>query len=67
MAESSMVGCTLLPDYYVRNGAKDLQEVPQIRAEMDRIESDYAFVCSGITWEQVGEKVAEYKKLDILQ
>lgn len=66
-AESSMVSCTLLPDYYVRSGAKDLEEVPQIKAEMERIESDYEFVCSGITWEQVGEKVAAYKKLDILQ
>ena len=67
VAESSMVGCTLLPDYYVRSGAKDLEEVPQIKAEMERIESDYAFLCSGITWEEVGRRVAEYKKLDILQ
>lgn len=66
-AESSMVSCTLLPDYYVRNGAKDLENVPQIKAEMERIESDYKFVSSGISWEQVGERVAEYKKLDILR
>ncbi len=67
VAESSMVSCTLLPDYYVRNGARELEEVPQIRAEMERIERDYGFVCSDITWELVGERVAKYKELDILQ
>ena len=67
VAESSMVSCTLLPDYYVRNGARELEEVPQIRAEMERIERDYGFGCSDITWELVGERVAKYKELDILQ
>lgn len=66
-AESSMVCCTLLPDYYVRTGAENLEDVAQIKAEIERIWDDYDFICSGITWEQVAERVAEYKKLDILQ
>lgn len=66
-AECSMVSCTLLPDYYVRTGAKDPNAVPQIKAEIERIWSDYEFVCSGISWEQAGERISKYKKLDILQ
>lgn len=66
-AESSIVACTLLPDYYVRTGFEDLECVPQVKAEMERIQRDYEFVCSGISWEQVKARVEEYKKLDILQ
>lgn len=65
--ESSMVGCTLLPDYYVRTDRGELEDVPQIKAELERMENDREFVCSGITWEQVTERVEEYKALDILQ
>ncbi|MCI8660404.1 MAG: hypothetical protein HFG54_09205 [Lachnospiraceae bacterium] len=65
-AEVSMVGCTLLPDYYVRTGAGKLEDVPQIQAERKRIEDDYDFVCSGITWEQVADQINKYKALDIL-
>lgn len=65
--ETGMIAVTLLPDYYVRTGAGKLEEVPQIKAELDRIWSDYQFVCSSdMTWELVGQKVEEYKKLDIL-
>ena len=66
-AEYGLIGLTLLPDYYVRTGAGDLENVPQIKAELERIWSDYDFVCSGITWKQVEERVDEYKSLDILQ
>lgn len=66
-AEVSMVGCVLLPDYYVRIGAADLDEVPQIKAELERIESDYDFVCSGVTWEEAARRAEAYKALDILQ
>ena len=65
-AELCMVGCTLLPDYYVRTGREPLEEVPQIKAELDRIWSDYDFVCSDITWEQVSVRVWQYQELDIL-
>lgn len=66
-AESSIIACTLLPDYYVRTDTRNLQEIPQIHAEIQRIWDDYDYVVSSITWEQTAEKIAEYKKLDILQ
>ncbi len=65
--ETGIVSCALLPDYYARTGSASLEDVPQIKAEMARIQGDYEFLCSEITWEQIGEKVAEYKALDILQ
>ena len=64
--ETDVVACALLPDYYVRTGAEDLSQVPQIRAELERIWSDYDFVRSGITWDAVEKKLDEYKQLDIL-
>ena len=66
-AESSIVACALLPDYYVRTGADRLEEVPQIKAELARIWSDYEFVRDRFTWEEAAEKIAAYKQLDILQ
>ena len=66
-AESSIIGCALLPDYYVRTHAGKLEDVPQIRAELERIERDFDFVRSGITWDQVAQRMDEYKALDILQ
>ena len=65
--ESSIIGCTLLPDYYVRTGTDDLEDVPQIKAEMERIESDYEFLCSDFTWTQAALRIDQYKALDILQ
>ena len=65
-AESDIVGCTLLPDYYVRTGGGRLEEVPQIRAELERIQNDYEFICDGLTWEKVGQRIAAYQALDIL-
>ncbi len=64
--ESGIVGCTLLPDYYVRTGSVNLEEVPQIKAELERIRSDYDFVRGGLTVEGAAEKIAAYKQLDIL-
>ena len=56
----------LLPDYYVRSGADRLEDVPQIKAELQRIWSDYDFVRDRLTWEEVGKRIADYKRLDIL-
>ena len=64
--ELDAVACALLPDYYVRTGAEDLNEVPQIKAELARIWSDYEFVRDRFTWEEAAEKIAAYKQLDIL-
>lgn len=65
-AESGAVACALLPDYYVRIGAGDLDQVPQIKAELARIWSDYEFVRDRLSLDEVGQKIAEYKQLDIL-
>lgn len=64
--ETGIIAQSLLPDYYVRTGAERLEEVPQIKAELERIWSDYEFVCSGPSWEDVVERAARYKELDIL-
>ena len=47
-------------------GAARPEEVPQVKAELERIWSDYEFVCSGPSWEAVTERTAQYKKLDVL-
>lgn len=65
-AESGAIGCALLPDYYVRTGASNLNEVPQIKAELERIPNDFAAVRDQIPLEEIGKKIAEYKQLDIL-
>lgn len=64
--ESSIVGCALLPDYYVRSSADRLENILQIKAELQRIWSDYDFVRSDLTWEKAGKRIADYKRLDIL-
>ena len=66
-AESSIVGCALLPDYYVRTGATKLEEVPQIKAELERIWSDYELVSASFTLEETAQRLAAYKQLDILE
>jgi len=64
--ETGVIGCTLVPDYYVRTGAARLEEVPQVKAELERVWSDYDFICSTPSWETMAERIAAYKELDIL-
>ena len=64
--ENGIIVQPLLPDYYVRTEEGRLEENPRIKAELKRIWSDYEFVSSGMTWEQIARRVAEYKNLDIL-
>ena len=66
-ADIYMAGCTLLPDYYVRTGAKHPEQLPPVRAELKRIWDDFDFVCSHISWEKVAERVKEYLALDLLK
>ena len=51
----------------VRTKTDNLEDVPQIKAEMERIESDYEFLCSDFTWTQAALRIDQYKALDILQ
>lgn len=64
--ELGIISCTLLPDYYVRTVGGRLETVSQIKAEMARIWGDCRWLCSGVSWEQVSQRVAEYRMLDIL-
>lgn len=64
--ETGIIAQALIPDYYVRTGADNLTEVPQIQAELGRIQDDYDFICSDINWELVQQRIEEYKNLDIL-
>lgn len=65
-AECGVVGCTILPDYRVRTGSGNLEEDPQIKAELERIWSDFAAVRDQIPLEEIKKRIAEYKQLDIL-
>jgi len=65
-AETGIIGCALLPDYYVRTLGGNPEDVPQVQAELRRIRDDYDFVRSGLTWAQAEERLAAYKQLDIL-
>lgn len=64
--ETGIIAQALLPDYYVRTGAGRPEEAPQVQAELERIWSDYDFICSSPSWETVAERIAQYKELDIL-
>jgi len=66
-AESSIACCALLPDYYVRTLGGKPEDAPQVKAELQRIWSDYDFIRSGLTWDEVGKKIEAYKQLDILK
>lgn len=65
-AEMGLVPCALLPDYYLRTCKTDLASLPQIIQEVARIEDDFEFIRSKITWQDITARVAQYKELDIL-
>lgn len=65
-AETDLIPCALLPDYYLRTCKEDLSLLPQIQKEVERIQADCEFVRSKISWDDIARKVAEYKELDIL-
>ncbi|MDE6912251.1 MAG: hypothetical protein K2P35_00940, partial [Lachnospiraceae bacterium] len=65
-AETGLIPCALLPDYYLRTCKEDLSEIIRVKQEVERIQADYEFVSSEITWEDIAQRIAEYKELDIL-
>lgn len=65
-AETGLIPCALLPDYYLRTCKEDLSLLPQIKQEIARIQEDCKFVRSKITWQDIAERIAGYKELDIL-
>lgn len=65
-AETGLIPCALLPDYYLRTCREDLSLLPQIKQEIARIQDDCEFVRTKISWQDIAERVARYKELDIL-
>ena len=65
--DGALIPCALVPDYWVRTTDGGIHDIPQVKAELERIWSDYAFVCSGITWAQVAQRINEYKSVDTFQ
>lgn len=66
MSEIDIVPCAILPDYYLLTDKGVLSQNPKIQKEIERILSDYEFVCSNIDWKDISERVSKYKDLDIL-
>ena len=64
--EAGIITAALLPDYYVRTGAGNPEEIPQVKDELERIWHDYEFVCADITWELIRQRIEAYKEIDIL-
>lgn len=65
-AETGLIACALLPDYYLRTCKGDLSGHIQIRQEIERIQDDFAFVCSRFSWKDAAERIAEYQEMDVL-
>ena len=65
-ADIDLVPCALLPDYYLRTCKENLSLLPQIQQEIKRIQDDFEFVRSKITWQDIAGRIAQYKELDIL-
>lgn len=62
-AETGVIGCALLLDYYVRVSHRPLDQLPQIQAELGRIWDDFRFLQSGFTWGQAAQRIAAYKAI----
>ena len=63
--QGEMIPCALVPDYWTRTVGGDLRQIPQVKAELDRIWADLEFVRSGPTWGAVAQRAADYKTLDV--
>ena len=64
-ADADLIPCALLPDYWTRTAGGDIQDIPQVKAELERIWADYDFIRSGPTWSAVAQRVEQYKSVDI--
>lgn len=60
-----MIACALIFDYWTRAVGGDIRNIPQVKAELDRIQSDYEFMRTGPTLSAVAQRIEEYKALDI--
>lgn len=60
-----MIACALIFDYWTRTVGGDIRNIPQVKVELDRIRSDYEFICTGPTLSTVARRIEEYRALDI--
>lgn len=64
--ETGLIPCALLTGYYCRAGGGDLRNIPQVRAELERIWGDYEFLHAGPSWDGIAARLAAYRELDLL-
>lgn len=65
--DGALIPCALMPDYWARTVGGDIGSIPQVKAELDRIWSDYELIRAGIDWPQAARRIDAYKTLDIFQ
>jgi len=64
--EAGLIPCALLSDYYLRTQDGPLERMPQIRAELQRIQSDQKFLRASPARDALADRVKEYLAMDIL-
>lgn len=64
--DMAIVTAGLLTGYYVRTSTGNVQDIPEVKAEQARIESDYEFVCMNPSREQFMARMAEHKKVALV-
>lgn len=64
--DMAIVTAGLLTGYYVRTSTGNMQDIPEVKAEQARIESDYEFVCMNPSREQFMERMSEHKKVTLV-
>ena len=63
--DGGLIPCALVPDYWIRTVGGDLRDIPQVKAELDRIWADRDFIRSGPTWPAVAQRIQSYRSLDL--
>lgn len=58
-----MVTSGLLTGYYVRTSTENIRNIPAIKSEQSRIESDYEFICTLPSRDEFMKRILEYKKI----
>ncbi len=64
--EAGLIPCALLSDYYLRTQDGPLERMPQIQAELRRIQDDQKFLRASPTRDALADRVKRYLALDIL-
>jgi len=64
--QSGLVRCGLLTDHYLRTRQGSIGDIPQVRAEEERIWDDLEFLLQDPDEGAVRERVEEYRRLNIL-